>query len=441
MDFMERFSSIMLEMVLIFLFSMTIFSSNLLVSIHAQKIVNPINISNNTGQSVYPDVALGPNNIVYVVWQDNNNNNNGGSINNTKRNDIYFKRSIDGGASFETHPTKLSSNKSVGSSSELPQIAAAAGNNVYVVWQDYVGQKSNVYFKRSIDGGASFEADAIKLSNSLHFANDPQIAAYGNNVYVIWQDNAATTEGKNTLFIKSNDGGNTFGNVVNLSNNKNNNGNPTNTNVSYPRVAAYSNNVYVTWNGYSSDYNTKTGKGFKMHHIFFRASNDDGINFGETIEFNHDMSSPSSSLQIAAASNTALYFLWDNYNNLSANSDILFKKSIDGGNTFGNVVNLSNTDGDSKNPDIAVGPSSVWLSGSKKNNIVFVLWEDDSAINWEIFLAKSIDGGNTFGNVVNLSNNEEDSSCPHIATDSANAYVVWEDGDPKNNREIFFTKA
>src|SRR5204862_462454 len=153
------------------------------------------------------------------------------------------------------------------------------------------GQKSNVYFKRSIDGGASFEADAIKLSNSLHFANDPQIAAYGNNVYVIWQDNAATTEGENTLFIKSNDGG----------------------------------------------------------------------------------------------------------------------------NTFGNVVNLSNTDGDSKNPDIAVGPSSVWLSGSKKNNIVFVLWEDDSAINWEIFLAKSIDGGNTFGNVVNLSNNEEDSSCPNIA--------------------------
>ena len=97
---MKRFSSVMLEMVLLFLFSIAIFSSNSFVSIHAQKIVNPINISNNTGQSVYPDVAVGLNNMVYVAWQDNNSNNDGDSINNTKGNDIYFKRSIDAGASF-----------------------------------------------------------------------------------------------------------------------------------------------------------------------------------------------------------------------------------------------------------------------------------------------------------------------------------------------------
>jgi hypothetical protein len=387
---MKAFSSIMLETGLLFLFSIAIFSSNSFVSIHAQKIVNPINISNTAGQSVYPDVAVGPNKIVYVVWQDNTNNNNGSSINNTKGNDIYFKRSINGGASFETHPLKLTGNNYTGSS-ELPQIAAA-----------------------------------------------------GSNVYVVWQDNiAATTKGKNTLFTKSNDGGNTFGKVVNLSNNNNNNdGNPTNTNVSSPKVAAYGDNVYVTWNAYSSDYDTKTGKGFKINQVMSRASNDDGINFGKTIEIKHDISSPSSSPQIAAVSSTALVFLWDNYNNSSSNSDILLKKSVDGGNTFGKVVNLSNTDGDSKNPDIAVGPSSSSssLSGSKNNNIVFVLWEDDSAINWEIFLSKSVDGGNTFGKVVNLSNNEEDSSCPHIATNGANAYIVWEDGDPKTNREIFFTK-
>jgi hypothetical protein len=432
---MKRFSSIKLEMVLIFLFSIAIFSSNSFVSIQAQKIVNPINISNNTGQSVYPDVAVGLNNMVYVAWQDNNNNNSGG-INNTKGYDIYFKRSINGGASFETHPIKLSDKSYIGSS-EFPQIAAS-GNNVYVVWQYHVGQKSDIYFKRSINGGASFEANTIKLGYVLHFANNPQIAASGNNVYVVWQDNA--TKGKNTFFTKSNDGGNTFGKVVDLgNNNNNNNSNPTNTNVSYPKVAAYGNNVYVTWDAYSSDYNTKTGKGFKINKVIFRASNDDGINFGKTIEINHDVSSPSSSLQIAAASSDGLYFLWDNYNNSSSNSDILFKKTVYGANTFGKVVDLSNTDGDSKNPDIAVG-TSLSLSENKKNSNVFVLWEDDSAVNWEIFLTKSTDGGNTFGNVVNLSNNEEYSSCPHIATNGDNAYVVWEDGD-LDNREIFFMKA
>ena len=76
------------------------------------------------------------------------------------------------------------------------------------------------------------------------------------------------------------------------------------------------------------------------------------------------------------------------------NYDILLKTSNDSGQTFGDVVNLSNNTGFSEHPQMAV-----------KGNNVYIVWADNTSLNRDIYFISSNDGGQTFGDVVNLSNN------------------------------------
>ena len=80
----------------------------------------PINLSNNTGISLNPQIAAIGNNV-YVTWDDDPHF--------WLHDDIFFAASNNNGTSFGT-PINLSNN--TGDSSE-PQIAVS-GNNVYVTW-------------------------------------------------------------------------------------------------------------------------------------------------------------------------------------------------------------------------------------------------------------------------------------------------------------------
>ena len=66
--------------------------------------------------------------------------------------------------------------------------------------------------------------------------------------------------------------------------------------------------------------------------------------------------------------------------------------------SFGGIKNLSNNAGDSRNPLVDVS-----------GNIVYVVWVDLTTPtgSGDILFKRSTDGGNTFGNTVNLSNDVE----------------------------------
>src|SRR5688572_802922 len=99
--------------------------------------------------------------------------------------------------------------------------------------------------------------------------------------------------------------------------------------------------------------------------------------------------------------------------------------SQNGGQAFSDPFNLSNSTGDSENPQIS----------SEVNN-TYVVWQEDTDPpfgNRDIFFARSTDGGQAF-NTKNISNNTGDSVNPQISVEGNNVYVVWqEDGD------IFFS--
>jgi hypothetical protein len=121
---------------------------------------------------------------------------------------IFFAKSNDNGARFEK-PVLLGNNTGFFG---LPQVSAV-GNNVYVTWRDAT---YGIIFKGSNDNGASF-GNSINLSNNTGYSFDPKIAAFGNNVHVIWSESTFVA---NSIYTRaSTDNGNTFGRIINLSNN------------------------------------------------------------------------------------------------------------------------------------------------------------------------------------------------------------------------------
>ena len=117
----------------------------------------PQNVSSNPGVSYYPQVAVDSKGSINIVWLDTTPGYYA----------VFFSRSTDGGATFST-PQNLSNNPA-GSTS--PQIAVDSGGNINVVWVDNTPSNYQIFFSRSIDGGATF-------STPMNISNDPRGADY-----------------------------------------------------------------------------------------------------------------------------------------------------------------------------------------------------------------------------------------------------------------------
>jgi hypothetical protein len=104
---------------------------------------------------------------------------------------------------------------------KAPMAASEDGNNVYVVWWTNRSGNWEVMFRASNDGGATFD-ERINLSNSPDTQSQTaEILAVGDSVYVTWwelNENVHPHTNESVLRV-SNDGGQTFGPVINLGTN------------------------------------------------------------------------------------------------------------------------------------------------------------------------------------------------------------------------------
>ena len=132
-----------------------------------------------------------------------------------------------------------------------------------------------------------------------------------------------------------------------------------------------------------------------------------------------------------AVTGNSVHVVWDDAT--SGNFDILYRRSLDGGSTFPNIIkNLSSDLEVSAFPAIAVSSNNVhvvWHSGSEGGN-------------FDILYRRSLDGGSTFPNIIkNLSNNMGISGFPAIAVSGNNVHVVWEDDTPDPLRDILYRRS
>jgi hypothetical protein len=145
-------------------------------------------LTNNPDNSHYPSVSASGL-IMHVVWQDNRDGNY----------EIYNKRSTDGGISWEAD-TRLTNN----SAFSLSPSVVVSDSMVHVVWYDELDGNQEIYYKRSTDGGISWEAD-IRLTVNMFGSQYPSVSVSGSIVYVLWSDNR---DGNFEIYYKRDPSGN-----------------------------------------------------------------------------------------------------------------------------------------------------------------------------------------------------------------------------------------
>ncbi len=336
---------------------------------------------------------------IYVVWNN---------VTHTGRSEILFTSLVHDTNDGLRRPLKYGPvgklSTTLGSPFDL-QVATGEGG-LYATWLDdtTVGAKY-IYFVRGFSNGVS-----VNLSNNDE--SYPQISASGKNVYMLWQSSPYGND--EIFFAKSTDNGTSFGSTINLTKNT--------AVTTAPQISSPGNDIYVVWVD-----NTAAGH----NNTFFKKSTDGGATFGSTINLSND-NGQSSDLRLFSSANN-VYVVWSD--NTTGNDDIYFKKSTDGGATFGGTINLSNNPGLSKDPQIAAFGNNVYVVWSDNTPTKF-----DKTHNRQIFFKKSTDGGATFGGTINLSNNHGFSLYPKIDVSGGNINIVWQD-NATGNWDTYYTQS
>ena len=376
---------------------------------------NVTNITNNTKDSVYAQIAANDNDV-YVVWQESVTGNSYGN-----NYDIYFKKSADNGTTF-SKPINLSNNTGF---SEHPQIAVSK-NGIFIIWADNTdSNNTEIMFTKSVDNGTAF-SKPINLSNNLQNSNNQEISAFNENVYIVWQNtdqNNNNNKNSSIMFKGSIDSGNTFNDTIELA---------TDTNDAYPKVNSFEDYVYIVWNSENNKISQDNNN--NNNGLFFIKSSDKGNNFENSIRIAHYNFGES---QIAVNGNE-LFIVWGGLYEKNIN-DIYFVKSDDNGTSFTDPYTIQEkvTKPESKVYSNKINhPTNVEITN---NDPAYIVWQDKTSKENQDISITNIKNDFQSTGILNLSNNTGISECPQIAVSKNYIYVVWEDITP-GNHEIFFTK-
>jgi hypothetical protein len=260
----------------------------------------------------------------------------------------------------------------------------------------------------------------VVFENATNLTNNPmdsvygQVAAWNNNVYMLWQDSMPPGYTNYDIFIKSsNDKGTTFGSPVNLSNNSGFS--------EHPQIAAYDNNVYAIWADDTSG----------NREVFFTRSEDNSTSFDKIKNLSNN-TSDSFNQEIAVFGDN-VYVVWLDQDEAD-NTNILLKASFDGGATFGRTVHISSNANQETFPKIAAYEDSVYIAWNMAGDNL------DERDNEGLFFVRSLDGGNTFDNVMKL-NHENDFGELQVAAFDETVYVVSGGIHSVDVKGVFFTKS
>jgi len=335
----------------------------------------PINLSNNSGFSEHPQIAVSKNGIIFIVWADNTNSNN---------TEIMFTKSMDNGITF-SKVINLSNNSQNSNNQEI----SVSDENVYVVWQDidstnFYGNKineiekeplSSIMFKASSDTGKTFNA-SIELANNTKDAY-PKVNSYKEHVYVVWNNengdsnssssSAIDDEYKGLFFIKSSDKGNNFGNSIRIAH----------YNFGESQIAVNDNEVFIVWGGLHAK---------NINDIYLVQSDDNGTAFTDPYiiaekvmgaekkkDDKYKINSPSN---VEIPINTPAYIVWQDKIS-QENQDIFITTNIKNDMQYSKILNLSNNTGISECPSIAIS-----------KNYIYIVWEDITPGNHEILFTR-----------------------------------------------------
>ncbi|MCK4233626.1 exo-alpha-sialidase, partial [candidate division WOR-3 bacterium] len=170
----------------------------------------------------FPSIAV-TGDVVHVVWGDVRAGNY----------EIFYKRSADGGSSWSAD-TRLTS----APDSSTHASVSVSGSLVSVVWYDFRDGNPEIYYKRSTDGGINWSTDT-RLTNDTHHSYCPLVSTSDTNVHVVWHDDR---NGFSEIYYKrSTNGGSGWSADIRLTYVPSNES-------SLPSIVTSGDNIHLVWN-------------------------------------------------------------------------------------------------------------------------------------------------------------------------------------------------
>jgi len=348
--------------------------------------------------------------VLHLVWSDNRSGNY----------EIYYKKSVDNGRTW-TEDKRLTNSQS---HKAIPKIICF-GNVLHIVWEDMRDGSSQVYYKRSEDGGETWTEDK-RLSFGLDATEFPSITTTdGHNLYVVFI--GRTTDVYNLYITTSTDNGNNWC-IPYLLSTKTVCSDPWYIGGTMPNIISDKNGIHVFWTVYEG----------KNGEIYYKRSEDGGKTWSDEINLSN---TPKESYGPYVVSDKDGLHLFYNENEEEPEEElfvlfvIYYRRSEDGGKTWTLPQRL--TEVDNRDANVRCNPVSnnygLHLIYTKANMPVklFAFVQDD------IYYKKSEDGGKTWS--VEQRITYDGAEYPSfISLDNGVLCCVWRNIDYNDNYHLFY---
>jgi hypothetical protein len=217
-------------------------------------------------------------------------------------------------------------------------VAAEPDGRVQVVWYGDRSGSFQVYTKRSLDHGATWEADQL-LSAGLDFAEHPAIASSGQTVLVAWHGKEPGTAGLDVFLRRSLDGGRSWEAVEALT---------ASHAAAHPSIALSSEMAQVVWG------DTRSG----FTEVVTRHSSDSGATWGKERQLSAGRGAASWVPTVEVAGET-VHAAW--VDTQDGNEEEYYRRSTDAGRTWEPVRRLTRNGANSWAPSLALSGAQVHL--------------------------------------------------------------------------------
>lgn len=320
--------------------------------------------------------------------------------------EIYYKRSTDGGLTWEANILIANQN------SPGPAAVSVSGKEVHIIWtQTPSSQHYDIYYRRSTDGGGSWlpPVSIFTGGESLY----QSISSSGNVVIVSWSEEQANNSSE--IYMRnSTTGGNSWGSATRLTN--------VNSIKTYPSASISGQTVNIVWQD-DRDANINESE------IFLKRSTTGGNSWGPDIRLTN---APGYSWHPSIASvGSTVHVVWEDRRNGLQSHDIYYKRSSDNGVNWSNDIRISST------------TAAQYPSVSAEGGNVHIIWQDSPFFDNDIYHRYSVNDGVSWGNTLSLTFNAEDQKGPSVSVSGSVVHTVWTDyrhRGSNNNAEIYYRR-
>lgn len=374
------------------------------------------------GTYLWPEVALGPDGSLNVVWMDDR----------TGQHHIYFSQSSDGGVTWS--PSELVDDRTTGNYSRFASVAVDAEGNVYAAWEDDRLGVWNVYSSRRLLLGDDWtwtpdvKVNTAGSSTSPGDYMRPSIAANGSErIFVSWTD---WREGvyHQVYFARSIDGGATWSENVRISEEQ-----------GYDPVAGESclwadpdilDDLHCTWNDW------REPGPWRYPEVYFARSTDGGDIWGANVKVN-DISpyyQQVASRVMGADESGRILVAWYN-DDFVGPSEVRVSTSTDGGQSF-----MPSTQANDPADGVGTYPSLF----CSRDGSACAAWMDYRNGDWDIYFSSSTDGGVSWSTPDSRVDDDTTGSAaynPIVALPAPDlAHVVWQDYRRASGYDIYASR-